>query len=106
MARRRAAVEAEPEQVAGVILPLDLTFHFGSSDRAYEHHQARDRWLHEHGVDTDDRAAVAAVERQSRLAYGAVDSLSRARIMAEGRAAHGASGARTSVCASEGHTLG
>ncbi len=87
MARRRESTPVEPDEPGGPVLPFELTFHFGSYDRAYEHHQARDRWLHEHGVDTDDRAAVAAVERQSRLAYGAVDSLSRARIMAEGRAA-------------------
>jgi len=87
VARRRDSTPVEPDQARGPVLPFELTFHFGSHDRAFEHHQARDQWLREHGVDTDDRAAVAAVERQSRLAYGAVDSLSRARIMAAGRAA-------------------
>ncbi len=85
MARLRDSTPVEPEQPGGPVLPFELTFHFGSYDDAYEHHLARVAWLREHGVDTDDRAAVAAVERQSRLAYGAVDSLSRARIMAEGR---------------------
>ena len=85
MARRKAV--AVEQETPGPVLPFELTFHFGSYDDAYEHHTARVAWLREHGVDTDDRAAVAAVERQSRLAYGVVDSLSRARIMAAGRAA-------------------
>ena len=93
MARRRDSTPVEPNDPRGPVLPFELTFHFGPYDRAFDHHQARDRWLHEHGVDIADRAAVAEVLRASRRAYGAVDSLSRARIMAEGRAAHGASGA-------------
>ena len=89
MARRREPLApVEPDEARGPILPFDLTFHFGSYDDAYEHHLARVTWLREHGIDTDDRAAVAAVERESRRAYGVVDSLSRARVMAEGRAAH------------------
>jgi len=39
----------------------------------------------EHGVDVDDRAAVAAVVAVSRRAHGAVAALSRAWVMAEGR---------------------
>ena len=87
MARRRESTPVEPDDPRSPVLPFELTFHFGSYDDAHEHYLARVAWLREHGVDTDDWAAVAAVERQSRLAYGAVDSLSRARIMAEGRAA-------------------
>ncbi len=70
-----------------MVLPFELTFN--TAGRPWEDfYRDRAEWLTEHGVDPDDRAAVAAVDRESRRAYGVVDSLSRARVMAQGKRAH------------------
>jgi len=93
VARRKDSTPVEPDDPRGPVLPFELAFNLGSDEAWGEFYEARGMWLREHGIDIVDRAAVAEVLRASRRVYGAVDSLSRARIMAEGRAAHGVSGA-------------
>lgn len=83
MARRRQA-PVVAQETPGPVLPFELTFN--CSARLWEDfHANRAEWLREHGVDVDDRAAVSGVLDASRRAYGVTDSLSRARVMAEGR---------------------
>lgn len=70
----------------GPVMPLDVVFNFGSDDSRPEFHEVRVEWLREHGIDPDDRTAVQVVVTASQRAHGAVDALSRARVMAQGKA--------------------
>ncbi len=86
MARVRRPEPVEPEQPQGPVMPLDVVFNFGSDDSRPEFHESRVEWLREHGIDPDDRTAVRAVVAASQRAHGVVDALSRARVMAQGKA--------------------